>query len=189
MTVDTELLWHVQQILLWSLVFIWSLDDSKTTFLSLLKHGHLEISWGKKYVLMVSFIKWSPVEKPVFCCVHVRFWVQNWESTVECRYSAVQYNMKLYTSLVRQGQNMNVSLNPQQTPQLWGVFCDDFGENRPHYNGTALYCEGWCDKITGTVDSRYLCYLSLSRVRLTYENHLLVLGYQILVTRYTRLPT
>ena len=25
------------------------------------------------------------------------------------------------------------------TGELWGVYCEDFGENRPRYNGTALY--------------------------------------------------
>ena len=25
------------------------------------------------------------------------------------------------------------------TGELWGVFCEDFGENWPRYNGTALY--------------------------------------------------
>ena len=41
---------------------------------------------------------------------------------------------------------MNKNLNPQKdTPylalkgELWGVFCEDFGENRPCYIGTALY--------------------------------------------------
>ena len=25
------------------------------------------------------------------------------------------------------------------TGELWGVYCEDFGENLPRYNGTALY--------------------------------------------------
>ena len=25
------------------------------------------------------------------------------------------------------------------TGEIWGVYCEDFGENRPRYNGTALY--------------------------------------------------
>ena len=25
------------------------------------------------------------------------------------------------------------------TGELWGVYCEDFGENWPSYNGTALY--------------------------------------------------
>ena len=25
------------------------------------------------------------------------------------------------------------------TGELWGVFCEEFGENWPRYNGTALY--------------------------------------------------
>ena len=25
------------------------------------------------------------------------------------------------------------------TGELWGVYCDDMGENWPRYNGTALY--------------------------------------------------
>ena len=27
------------------------------------------------------------------------------------------------------------------TGELWGVFCEDFGENWPRYNGTVLYIE------------------------------------------------
>ena len=29
------------------------------------------------------------------------------------------------------------------TRDLWGVFCEDFGENWSRYNGTALYMEDW----------------------------------------------
>ena len=28
------------------------------------------------------------------------------------------------------------------TGELWDVFCEDFGENQPRYNGTALYLTG-----------------------------------------------
>ena len=31
------------------------------------------------------------------------------------------------------------------TGELWGVFCEDFGENWPCYNGTALYLEALYD--------------------------------------------
>ena len=26
------------------------------------------------------------------------------------------------------------------TGELWGVYCEDLGENWPRYNGTTLYC-------------------------------------------------
>ena len=29
------------------------------------------------------------------------------------------------------------------TGEMWGVYCDDLGENLPRYNGTALYSETW----------------------------------------------
>ena len=45
-----------------------------------------------------------------------------------------------------QQQNMNQDLKHTiDTPylaltgELWGVFCEDIGENGPHYNDTALY--------------------------------------------------
>ena len=41
------------------------------------------------------------------------------------------------------------------TGELWGVFCEDFGENWPRYNGIALYTDigmiilvaSYCDKL------------------------------------------
>ena len=33
------------------------------------------------------------------------------------------------------------------TGELWGVFCEDFGENWPRYNGTALYISGHGDSL------------------------------------------
>ena len=54
----------------------------------------------------------------------------------------------MHTSLQWQSQNLNESLNPQNTLQyhtltgeLWGVYCDEFGkiDNSKCYNGTALY--------------------------------------------------
>ena len=44
----------------------------------------------------------------------------------QCRYNAVQYNMILYTR--------NITLNGE----LWGVCCEDLGENWSRYNGIAL---------------------------------------------------
>ena len=41
---------------------------------------------------------------------------------------------------------MNQILESQQIPltcELWGVYFDDFGENWPRYNGTALYLTGY----------------------------------------------
>ena len=31
------------------------------------------------------------------------------------------------------------------TGELWGVYCEDLGENWPRYNGTALYCSSRAD--------------------------------------------
>ena len=71
----------------------------------------------------------------------------NQANTIECRYNVVQYNMILHT-LLRQSINRNSY--SQQTPhitpsyltltgKLWGVYCEEFGENWLRYNGTALY--------------------------------------------------
>ena len=43
---------------------------------------------------------------------------------VEYRYNAIQYNMTIDTP---------------KWGDLWGVHCEEFGENWPRYNGTALY--------------------------------------------------
>ena len=63
--------------------------------------------------------------------------------TVGDRYNAVQYNKILHTSLQWRGQNINQRLNLQKThhitSELWCVFRENFGENWPRYNGTALY--------------------------------------------------
>ena len=48
--------------------------------------------------------------------------------TVEGRYNVVHYNMMLHVLLQRKMQNLNQNLDTQKG-KLWGVFCEDFGEN------------------------------------------------------------
>ena len=40
------------------------------------------------------------------------------------------------------------------TGELWGVYCDEFGETWPRYNGTALYIKNkeWNNTARGTVE-------------------------------------
>ena len=57
-------------------------------------------------------------------------------NTVGCHYNAVRYNMILHTSLQWLRPNINQSFSTQT--KLWGVFCENFEENRPGYNGTAV---------------------------------------------------
>ena len=65
--------------------------------------------------------------------------------SVGCRYNMVQYDMISHMSLELPRHNIDQSVNPQDTPylalkgELWGVFCEDFQENWPRYNSTALY--------------------------------------------------
>ena len=53
--------------------------------------------------------------------------------------------MITHTTLWEQWQTVNQITESQHTPylalkgQLWHVYCEDFGENWPCYNGTALY--------------------------------------------------
>ena len=65
---------------------------------------------------------------------------------VECRYNTVRYNTTLHTPLYWLTQNMNQTLDSQKTlhgstvgGELWSVYCEDFGEKWPRYNGIALY--------------------------------------------------
>ena len=60
---------------------------------------------------------------------------------IECRYNTVQYKMTiLYVLLQWLRQNTNQRSNTGKTNgQAMGVFCEDFGENLPCYNGTSLY--------------------------------------------------
>ena len=46
---------------------------------------------------------------------------------------------KLEPVVILTKDNPNVTL----TGELWDVFCEDLGENRPRYNGTALYIVWW----------------------------------------------
>ena len=70
------------------------------------------------------------------------------DCTVECRNNAVQLTMILHTTLQWLWQNINPISNSQKTPHTlpsrasYGVFYyENFEENWPCYNGTALYLE------------------------------------------------
>ena len=84
-------------------------------------------------LLMFSNFHWLPLSIP--------------QTTVWCRYNSVQYNMILHILLYCLVQNIKQSWNHKNAPflgltgQLWGVCHEDFIENWPHYNGTALYYE------------------------------------------------
>ena len=58
--------------------------------------------------------------------------------TVVCHYNAMQYNIRLHT------ENESDFEHTKDTPyltlmsELWGVYCENFQENWPRYNGTAL---------------------------------------------------
>ena len=44
--------------------------------------------------------------------------------------------------------------------ELWGAYCEDFGENWPRYNGTALYCrhvEGPCCQTITQINGTLMC--------------------------------
>ena len=79
----------------------------------------------------------DPVIKGFYCTI-VR--------TVWCHYNTEQYYMILHASLQLLRQDINQNVNPQKSPfislltdVLWGVFCEDFGENWSCYNGATLY--------------------------------------------------
>ena len=59
-----------------------------------------------------------------------------------------RYNVILHSPLQWLTHNVNQSLDftkytpyPALMDELWGAFCEDFGENWPRYNSTALYME------------------------------------------------
>ena len=71
-------------------------------------------------------------------------------TTVGCRYNRVQYHMIFHTSLQLLRQNINQECKSTKdipylvlTGELWGVFCENFQENWPFYNGTALCVVNW----------------------------------------------
>ena len=71
------------------------------------------------------------------------------QNTAVCRYNAVQYDHVLNKTLQWLRQNINQSLFPQKNipylaikGDLWGVFCENFGENWLRYNSTSLWCFG-----------------------------------------------
>ena len=63
---------------------------------------------------------------------------------VGCHYNTVQwYNMIFHTALQWLRQKINQGLNSQWTPhtsthegEVWGIYCEDFGENWPFYYAT-----------------------------------------------------
>ena len=61
--------------------------------------------------------------------------------TVTCRYNAVQFIEMLHTALHWLQQNMSQTDTPHLAlaGELWGVCCEEIGENWSRYNGTALY--------------------------------------------------
>ena len=96
-----------------------------------------------------------------FLCLYIsRWWCQPWYTPLyftvvnqsDARISTehgINY-MILHTTLQWQRQNLNQelaflkdSLYLTLMGELWGVYCDDFGENWLRYNGTALYFN-WC---------------------------------------------
>ena len=81
---------------------------------------------------------------------------------VGCRFKAVQYNMILQIWLQLPGQILNQSVNLQKTPpylalagELWGVFCDNFQENWPRYNGTTLNSSLMMITHSGFIDTNW----------------------------------
>ena len=66
---------------------------------------------------------------------------------VKCHYNAVQYNTRFHTVLhwlKAEYENMKKFKLTKDTPylilmgKLWGVYCEDFGENWLHYSSTSL---------------------------------------------------
>ena len=63
------------------------------------------------------------------------------EYTIECRYNPARCNMIFLT----EGGYTSEFWPTKDTPylalagELWGVFCEDFAENWPRYNDTAMY--------------------------------------------------
>ena len=82
---------------------------------------------------------------------------------VRCRYNAFRNSMILYASVHWVGQNIDLSKfeltkdNPYLAlkGELWHVFYEDISENRPHYDGTALYKEGNFLNISGRLRENF----------------------------------
>ena len=55
--------------------------------------------------------------------------------TVECCYTADPFTTILHGTTMTAVERQSDFL---LTGELWGVYCDDLGENWPRYNGTAL---------------------------------------------------
>ena len=109
-------------------------------------HIWLNIHW-KKYCICVATgqgIWWNVVFSKFLC------WSKNLKclSRVGCHYNMVQYQMVLHSPLHWLGQNMNqftkLASGNNLMGELWGVFYEDFSENWPRYNSTALYYRNLC---------------------------------------------
>ena len=77
--------------------------------------------------------------------IHTREW-PIFRVQLDAIINVVQYNMILHIQHCTDRSRIQIkSLNSQKTShishwwELWGVCCEDLGENWPHYNGTALY--------------------------------------------------
>ena len=72
------------------------------------------------------------------------------QNTVERHYNAVEYNIMLHALLQWSMRNINEFKYTKGTPylaltgELWGVFCEESGENWGCYNRTVLYMEIYC---------------------------------------------
>ena len=65
---------------------------------------------------------------------------------------------------------MNQILESYQTPhispsRLWSVCCEDFGENRPRYNGTALYAIKYANNLSLSLTCACTCTCVLLRLQ------------------------
>ena len=72
--------------------------------------------------------------------------ITNYGSKDERRFNAVQHNFSYGTTMTEAKYASEVIFTKvipylALTGKLWGVFCEDLGENQPRYTGTALYCE------------------------------------------------
>ena len=63
---------------------------------------------------------------------------QNMMSNYITRYNAVWYNIVLHITAATLAEYTSQSEPTTHTPS-YGMFCEDFGENKLHYIGTALY--------------------------------------------------
>ena len=81
----------------------------------------------------MTFVLWRCTIKFIFCaeyfiCENSIYWSNCY--TVKCRYNIIKL--------------IHI------TGDLWGVYCEDYGENWQRYNGTALYtiCQYWSPEMS-----------------------------------------